>query len=56
MYPSTNPEQISRTMLIFNSIENNAMDLQTPEVDRELSRYANLLAIKGMTASYDYDS
>ena len=41
-------------MLIVNSIEHNAIDLQTTEVDVELGRFSNFLAIKDMTASYDY--
>lgn len=42
-------------MLVLNSIERNAMDLQTAEVETELTNFHYFLQKKDMSVSYDYE-
>jgi hypothetical protein len=49
------PEKFSRSMLVLNSIEHNAVDLQTEAVQKELGHFQQFLGDRGMSASYDYE-
>ena len=43
-------------MTVMNSIEHTAMDLQTPEVEAELTNFGLFLNKRSMSASYDYEN